>query len=301
MINALFLKVNPKWEEARELQRRVAWRKLRALLGAIGLTAFLGLFLWVINIELQWKIVGGVLIFSPYLLFFGLEDLIGEENSNAQLLSALVFLIAMLLTVAAGFSFPRWDSPISPDWRFLGIGLMPIILVVLLIRAGWGAPLNLRALGFQRRLWLVYVVEGGLMGLALGAHLIYVLGFLPVGGFLEPDRLSLWRLVWWSSVAGTLLAPIEELALRGRGIILLKNGLSLSERNSLVFSVGLSLFVWLPLALVLWSGPVAAVFLGYRMVLAFLNAYVRLRDQSLIFGMASNLGFSLLAGWVLLA
>lgn len=302
MINVLFSRVNPKWKEARRLQPGDILRESRALVGAIGLVVLWGLIFLAFNdIGVQWKISIGVLIFSPFLLHFGLKDLIEEGSPNVQLLSVIVILIALLLTIAAGLSFPQQGSLSVLDWRFMGIGLMPLVSGLLIFRAGWGAPSKLRALGYQPRLWFAYAIEGGLAGLALGGHLIYVLGFLPFGGYLGSDALGIWKVIWWGSVVGALLSPVEELAIRGRAIVLFRDRAGFSKNRILVLSVALSFLVWLPLTFTLWPVPVAVVFLGYRMVLALLNTYVRLHERSLTFGIASNLGFSLLAGWVLLA
>lgn len=300
MIDVLFAKVNPDWEKIRSSQRRSARKKVHLLTAALVVGIALGILSVVSGLDVQWRVLGGLLVISPLLFYFGVEGLIKEGYQNAELLSILAILIIALITVAAGLGYPTKSGFVLSGWFWLVIIGLPVISLSAYLLSGRGVPSGFRVLGLRSYNWGFYLLGGGIAGIILGVHLAYLSNlYIPLVDILSQNE-GLEKICWWGAVAGALLAPAEEIALRGRLTPLLKDRLGFPEWKILTTNAIFSVLVWLPLGLVVWSWPIGMIVLGYRIVMAFLNTYVRLREHSILFGIAANFGFTFSLSWVLL-
>jgi len=300
VIDVLFTKVNPDWDKIRSSQRRSARKKVRLLTAALVVGIALGLLSVVSGFDVQWRVIGGLLVISPLLFYFGVEGLIKEGYQNAELLSILAILITTLITVAAGLGYPTKSGFVLSGWFWLIIISLPVISLSAYLLSGRGVPSGFRVLGLRSYNWGFYLLGGGMAGITLGVHLAYLSNhYIPLVDILKQNG-SLEKICWWGAVAGALLAPAEEIALRGRLTPLLQDRLEFPEWKILTTNAIFSVLAWLPLGLVVWSWPIGIVVLGYRIVIALLNTYVRLREHSTWFGIAANFGFTFSLGWVLL-
>ncbi|MCX8063311.1 MAG: hypothetical protein N3D16_12080 [Anaerolineales bacterium] len=298
MIDVLFAKINPDWEKIKNSQYRSARKKIRLLVAALILGNIVGLLSLVGGLDVHWKIIGGMFVFAPFLFYVGIEEAIKEGHQNPELLLTLVILITTLMSIAVGLSYPIRESFVLSGWFWLiiaGLSVLPLSMYFLSIR---GAPLAFRALGLRLYNWVFYLVGGGIAGITLGVHLAYLSNHFPLVDILSQSG-SLGKIYWWV-VVGALLASTEEIALRGRVTQWLQDQLRFPEWKILTTNAIFSALVWLPLGLVIWSWPIGMVVLGYRVLIAFLNTYVRLHEHSLSFGIAANFGLTFSLGWMLL-
>ncbi|MGB9798848.1 MAG: hypothetical protein ACPLUL_01980 [Thermanaerothrix sp.] len=299
MIDVLFAKVNPKWEQIKNSQHRSACEKIRLLVVALIIGNIGSLISLVGGLDVHWRIIWGMFVFAPFLFHFGMEELIKEGHQNPELLLTLVILITTLMGISAGLSYPLRDGFVLSGrfWLIIaGLSVLPLSVYFLSIR---GVPSALQGLGLRSYNWGLYLLGGGIAGITLGVHLAYLSNHY----FSLMDLLSqndgLGKVYWWGAVAGALLAPAEEIALRGRVTQLLQDRLEFPEWKILTANAIFSVLVWLPFGLVIWSWPIGMVVLGYRIVIACLNTYVRLHEHSTLFGIAANFGLTFSLVWVL--
>lgn len=301
MIDVLFAKVNPEWEKIKNSQYRSARKKIRLLVVALILGNIVGLLSLAGGLDIRWRIIGGMFVFAPFLFYFGIEELITEGHQNPELLLTLVILITTLMSIVAGLSYPIRDVFILSGrfWLIIaGLSVLPLLLAYFLSVRGVSSAF--RILGLRSYNWGFYLLGGGIAGITLGIHLTYLSNhYFPLVDILSQNE-GLGKICWWGAVVGALLAPAEEVALRGRVTQLLQDRLGFPEWQILTTNAVFSVLVWLPLGWVIWSWPIGMVVLGYRVVMAFLNAYVRLHEHSTLFGIAANFGLTFSLGWMLL-
>ena len=299
MIDVLFTKVNPEWEKVKNFQYCSARKKIRLLVIALILGNIVGLASLAGDLDIHWRIIGGMSVFAPFLFYFGIEELITEGHQNPELLLMLVILITTLMSIVAGLSYPIRDGFILSGWFWLIIiGLFVLPLSVYFLSIG-GVPSAFRVLGLRSYNWGFYLLSGGIAGITLGVHLAYLSNhYFPLVDILLRNE-NLGKICWWGAVAGALLAPAEEIALRGRVTQLLEDRLGFHKWRILTTNAIFSALVWLPLGLVIWLWPMGMVVLGYRIVIACLNTYVRLHEHSTLFGIAANFGLTFSLVWVL--
>ena len=287
------------WQHSFVVESNRFWRSLWiSLILSVGLAVLVLL----LPIEYPWKISASLAPFFPLLFFWGYRDLLASA-SNSRLLGALLILIACFLNLTFGFGVPIPQGGIAIPSNGIGTWwaiLIPLITIPMVLRLRKEAPIQAHHLGLNSAHMVWYIAFGFLSGIALAAS--FTLTAMQFK-FISPESLQQsptfsWNM-WWIALVGGVLAPAEELALRGKVLTSLSDVLRISRARSVILVAILNSSAWLPISILFWPLPQASVIIAYRLILAAVNSLWFFNKRSLIPGLMANFVFSAWIGWIL--
>jgi len=287
------------WQQSLVVEHTRFWRSLWI---SLVLTTGLAMLVLLLPVDYPWKFAASLATFFPLLFYWGCRDLLANA-SNSRLLGALLILAASFLNLALGFGAPislnKNGAPPNEIGTWWAMAI-PLITLPLVLHLRQEAPTQARRLGLHGAHLVWYIAFGVLTGVSLAASFVLTemqFRFVAFDSLQQGSALP-WS-IWWTALVAGALAPAEELALRGKVLNSLLDGLNFSRARSVILVAVLSSIAWLPILLLLWTLPQALVMIAYRSILAVVNALWFLGKRSLIPGIMANFVFSVLIGWVL--
>jgi hypothetical protein len=287
--------VRPDWREiaaATVAEDARLWRRLQLAVIALTLAVLLassltppGRWLILLRTFLTVSVCWGLPLWSIYRT--------AEDRMQAQRLMGVAAillagaLIVAIATVPASLANQGVVGRVANSPLVIAVPLLTGLVLAQTVRR---FPRRARTLGLVRRSWLRNAIMGSATGAALGFHLLITISFLP--GAPEPRMPAPATLIWLVCYFGGLEALGVELLFRGLGFHLLSGALQDDAPRLVTRLTLLNLFLYLiPVSQInpaLWIWGVI-----YGALLALAATLLRLRQGSLVPGLACNVVFSI--------
>lgn len=283
--------VREDWRELTREMRQENLRLWRGLQGLVGLSTLLAVPLALVGPPQPWRIVSHTVVSSCLFIGFSLWAMLRRERGSHAYGAAAATLLAGT-AVVGGYLRPEGGAGQHITASVLAVagGVAMVSSWLMLAWARGRRRQGAERLGVAADDWAANALMGGVIGGALGIHLILAAHF----GGLEPRPRPGWPLiVWYALFLLGLRCMGEELLFRGLGFHLLRDGLDRSIWATAVPLTLLNLLTYVGAGYVISNNTVGLWPLPYVATVGALNVALRDWRRSLVPGLVCNVCFHL--------